>query len=67
MPGINGIKLITDALELLPELQVISISGGGESNNYKVLQDAKLAGASAVMSKPVKRDKLLQLVDELIG
>jgi len=67
MPGINGIKLITDALELLPELQVISISGGGESNNYKVLQDAKLAGASAVMSKPVKRDQLLQLVDELIG
>jgi len=66
MPDINGVKLIADAQQKFPYLQIIGMSGGTEKS-FDILKDASLAGASLVMTKPINRDQLLENLRSLIG
>ena len=64
MPGLNGLELAQHAIELLPELRVLLISGyQDEPINHKVLQSM----GARLLSKPFQHDELLQAIHQCIN
>lgn len=64
LPKLSGIDFIA-TLRAMPEFAVtpiLAISAGTEA----LKEEAKLAGAHMVLSKPIRRLDLLQKVDELL-
>ncbi|MCT2193688.1 response regulator [Paenibacillus sp. p3-SID1389] len=55
MPGMNGIELVARAKELLPQLQVLMISG---YNEFEFVQDAIHVGAQGYVLKPLKLEEV---------
>jgi CheY-like chemotaxis protein len=62
MPAMRGTLLIESLAAVSPDLPVIAISGKGA----ELLQQARLAGAAAVFSKPIDRDALVREVDRVL-
>jgi len=68
MPHVDGLKLIEDAVDLYPNLDIIAVSGGGSISGLEgVLKTARLLGARAVLTKPFTPKELLETVDRILG
>ena len=67
MPGQEGIETIQALKMLSPEVKVIAISGGGQIDPDIYLKLAKGTGAVRTFSKPFQREKLLEVIHELLS
>ena len=63
MPGLSGTKLTTALRAHLPDLPVLLISGYGGA---LLASRASAAGVTRVMSKPLERAKLAQVLNDLL-
>lgn len=67
MPDTDGIQVICNIRELLTDLPIIAISGGGASDpDFNQLKSTLDFGANATLTKPVDMSKLLSLVEKLL-
>jgi len=66
MPEKGGLELLQELKSLSPYLKVIAISGGPDGNTAW-LPIAKRLGALRVLKKPIAREKLLQVVEEVLS
>lgn len=64
MPGMTGAELAREFLALRPDLPIIMLTG--HSENFDVRR-AKKMGIRELIQKPVKKDKLRQVVREVLG
>jgi response regulator RpfG family c-di-GMP phosphodiesterase len=64
MPGMSGFDLIRRALELNPDLAVITMSGVSEMHTPV---DAIRAGSIDYLNKPFDREELLECIDRAVG
>jgi DNA-binding NtrC family response regulator len=62
MPELDGIEAIRRIRDDYPNLRVIAMSGGGQIDKADFLHMAQVLGADRVMEKPVRSEKLLELV-----
>ena len=67
MPEKEGVETILEFRREFPDVKIIAISGGGDLDSELHLGLAKQAGALFTFAKPVKREVLLEAVEELIG
>ncbi|MBC8207080.1 MAG: response regulator [Kiritimatiellales bacterium] len=68
MPDMSGIKLISEARTLYPKIKILAISGGGPHYNSETcVTVAREYGADNAMTKPILREKLIDMVDELLA
>ena len=67
MPEKEGIETIMDLRNLNPVVRIIAISGGGRINPDDYLSWARRLGVNYTFTKPVKRDELLEAIDQLMG
>ena len=66
MPDKEGLETISELLQMDPNVKIIAMSGGGQSQNMSFLQLARKIGASRTISKPVKPDDLFAAINSLI-
>lgn len=66
MPDMDGIELIMKIRLNYPRLRVIAISGGGRISAEEYLKMARLFKVHHTFQKPVKADKLLTAINELM-
>ncbi len=62
MPEKEGMEVIMELKKKYPGVPVIAISGGGLNTPESYLNTAKLLGVSAVLEKPVRKEKFLEVV-----
>jgi PAS domain S-box-containing protein len=62
--GMNGIDLAAQAATLRPDLKVLFTSGFAET---ALTVNGKLAIADRILSKPYRRDELLEKISEVLG
>jgi two-component system response regulator AtoC len=62
MPAMNGVLLIEQILSVYPEARVIAITGKDPAQ----LQRAKIAGAAAVLRKPIDGGQFIAEVERLL-
>ncbi len=67
MPEKEGIETIQELRRDDPSARIIAISGGGRIGPESYLQLAKKFGAQATLSKPFKKNALLEAVEEVLG
>jgi CheY-like chemotaxis protein len=67
MPGTSGAVVITALKRACPEIPIIAISGLFKSGHGLDAQDVIALGAARALTKPFKRNELLQAVAALIG
>src|SRR5262245_35147949 len=58
MPVLDGIQTLRQVRQELPELPVVSMSGGGFAGKVDLLSVAALLGAAEVLHKPFSRAEL---------
>lgn len=66
MPKKSGITLISEVKNMHPELEIISISGGGRLDPTGYLDLSESLGASVSFEKPIDNAALLMAIDLLI-
>lgn len=64
MPGQDGIETIRTLQAERPGLKIIAMSGGG-THHWAFLDMAGKLGATATLSKPFRRQDLLDLLDRI--
>lgn len=68
MPGKEGIELIMELRETHPDTPIVAMSGGGgATGSAGPLQDARLLGADATLSKPFEIESLRRMVNGLLA
>lgn len=74
MPEKEGLETILELKRQFPAVKIIAISGGGFRGSYagrpgadNVLEAAKEFGADHILYKPVKIERLLVMVEELLN
>lgn len=67
MPEMDGIELLLELRREIPELPIISITGGGIEGKHQVLKITRALGAVKTLPKPFSRAELLDAVEEVIG
>ncbi|MBF0227143.1 MAG: response regulator [Desulfobacterales bacterium] len=67
MPEKEGIETIRELKKAFPDIKIIAISGGGRIGPDSYLELAKKLGASETLSKPVKKNVLMDAIKRLIG
>jgi YesN/AraC family two-component response regulator len=67
MPDTDGVELITALHKEQPDLPIIAISGGGKCSPELYLVSSLHLGARRTLSKPFRRDELLEAVDTLLA
>ena len=67
MPGKEGIETIIEMKQMVPDLRIIAISGGGRTGNLDFLKLARKLGACAALSKPFDNAELLKAVDDAVS
>lgn len=67
MPEKEGIETIVEIKRDFPEIKIIAISGGGQSDPETYLALAKKLGAERTLAKPFEMKELLKTVEELLG
>lgn len=63
MPDKEGLETIHELKKEYPDIKIIAMSGTGNSDIH--LGTAKLLGATAVLTKPFKKESLLVKIREL--
>jgi DNA-binding response OmpR family regulator len=66
MPGTEGIETIMELQRDFPDVKIIAMSGGGHSYPEEYLYIARMLGVQKTFSKPIERDELLKVVNELL-
>lgn len=66
MPQRDGVEVLREAKRRWPDLPVIAISGGGWIGATELLGMAERLGADKVLQKPVRREDLIQAVDQAL-
>jgi CheY-like chemotaxis protein len=67
MPELDGIEAIRKIRTDHSGLRVIAMSGGGQIDKADFLHMAEALGADRVIEKPVRSEKLLELVDAVMA
>lgn len=67
MPEKDGIETILEFRRDFPSVKILAISGGGRLDKECYLNLAKRSGADRTLTKPFCREKILGIVNELIG
>lgn len=67
MPEKEGVETIIALRRTAPELPIIAISGGGRLDATDFLTMAKKLGARHTLTKPFRRDQLLEAVGECLA
>jgi DNA-binding NtrC family response regulator len=67
MPELDGIEAIRRIRDEYPDLRVIAMSGGGQIDKADFLHMAQVLGADRVLEKPVRGEKLLELVSAVLA
>lgn len=62
MPEKDGLEMIMEIKNLIPDMKIIAISGGSRIGNADFLQMALKFGASEAFYKPLQNDDLLNAV-----
>jgi DNA-binding NtrC family response regulator len=66
MPGMNGLEVIVELRAFAPDLGLIAMSGGFESQRLDLLGTAGQAGAFRALPKPFTIQELRSAVEELL-
>jgi len=66
MPGQEGIETIVQLRREFPETKILAISGGGKIGPEEYLLLATELGAQKALSKPFRREELLDAVRDLL-
>lgn len=66
MPGKEGIELIREMRQSMPDLPIIAMSGGGRGSAADYLQLASLLGARKTLAKPFSARELLDAVTDVL-
>ena len=67
MPELDGIEAIRRIRTDYPGLRVIAMSGGGQIDKADFLHMAEALGADRVLEKPVRSERLLELVGSVMA
>lgn len=67
MPDIDGLGFIAELRKHYPDVPVLAISGAGSDHGGLYLKLASKMGADAILSKPVRADKLLEAIGGLLN
>ena len=67
MPELDGIEAIRRIRDEYPSLRIIAMSGGGQIDKADFLHMARALGADQVLEKPVRGQKLLELVSAALA
>jgi CheY-like chemotaxis protein len=67
MPEKDGIAVVMELKRTMPDVKIITISGGGHYGNLGPLQTAKLLGSTFILEKPFTPYELLNLVEKAFG
>lgn len=65
MPGKEGIELIAELREILPDAKIIAMSSDGEAGYSTLLTLAKTFGANETLKKPFSNAQILDLIQSL--
>lgn len=66
MPEKDGWESIMEFRKEAPKVKIIAISGGAKVGPFSYLMTAKRLGADRILRKPVKKEELLENVNELL-
>jgi len=64
MPGLNGLELARQGLEIAPLMRIIMDTGGISQTNVQLAMEI---GISKIVSKPFLPDEMLEIVRGLMG
>jgi CheY-like chemotaxis protein len=67
MPELDGIEAIRRIRADHPSLRIIAMSGGGQIDKADFLHMAEALGADRVIEKPVRSERLLELVSTVMA
>jgi|RhiMethySRZTD1v2_1073278.scaffolds.fasta_scaffold00208_50 CheY-like chemotaxis protein len=67
MPQLDGIEAIRRIRTEYPALRIIAMSGGGQIDKADFLHMAEVLGADRVIEKPVRNERLLELVGAVMA
>lgn len=67
MPEMEGLETIREFQREFPKVQIIAMSGGGETGMLSFLSYAKRFGAVRTLRKPFSRAELLASVKEVLA
>ena len=67
MPELDGIEAIRRIRSDHPGLRIIAMSGGGQIDKADFLHMADALGADRVLEKPVRSERLLELVGSVMA
>jgi CheY-like chemotaxis protein len=67
MPEKDGIAVVMELKRAMPDIKIITISGGGQCGDRVSLRTAKLVGSTYTLEKPFTPDELLNLVEQAFG
>jgi DNA-binding NtrC family response regulator len=67
MPELDGIEAIRRIRSDHPDLRIIAMSGGGQIDKADFLHMAEVLGADRVIEKPVRSERLLELVKDVMA
>jgi CheY-like chemotaxis protein len=67
MPELDGIEAIRRIRTDHPGLRIIAMSGGGQIDKADFLHMAQALGADRVLEKPVRSERLLELVGSVMA
>ncbi len=66
MPEKDGLEVIMEIRNKLPQVKIIAISGGGRISHTDYLIAARRLGAHATLSKPFARQELMDAINSLL-
>ncbi len=66
MPNKDGIETIGELKNKYPDIKIIAMSGGGRGNPDEYLRMAEQLGAAESFYKPVQKEELLKMINDLI-
>ncbi len=67
MPGMDGLEITKNLLEIDPHVRIMAMSGGGPSRRMEYLEHAQVFGALSIIAKPFLPSELVAKVREVLA